>query len=241
AGDGHRGRARPVLCIRDRPRRRPVCALDLPPGAQRGRHTRDGSVGCGTTPADAAELDPGPTGRAGAPHRRHADQDPGRPQKDGGGLSVRAHARGLPCRGRAGQFPPRLVPSPEGETAPLAMGVLFCPPEVRGPSQAPHPAGDGRIASCLSPWYAEPMDRTPFDLTPDQRGMLASLSRETGKPIPALIAKALETLQEREHGDHVHGEPNGSEQTPGVSPPPPTPTHIWEMAQERFGDLSEAD
>ena len=71
--------------------------------------------------------------------------------------------------------------------------------------------------------------------------MLASLSRETGKPIPALIAQALETLQEREHVDHGHGEPNGREQTPGVSPPPPTPTHIWEMAQERFGDLSEED
>ena len=35
AGDGHCGRARPVLCIRDAPRRRPLCALDLPPGAQR--------------------------------------------------------------------------------------------------------------------------------------------------------------------------------------------------------------
>jgi hypothetical protein len=38
------------------------------------------------------------------------------------------------------------------------------------------------------------MDTTPFDLTPEQKGMLAALSRETGKPIPALIAKALEDL-----------------------------------------------
>jgi len=121
------------------------------------------------------------------------------------------------------------------------MGVLLCTPEVQGASQATHPAGDGSIASWLSPWSDEPMDITPFDLTLEQKGMLASLSRETGKPIPALIAKALETLREREHVDHVHGETNGSEQTPGVSPPPPKPKHIWEIAQERFGDLSEED
>jgi hypothetical protein len=111
----------------------------------------------------------------------------------------------------------------------------------RIPPRTMHPAGDGSIASRLSPWYDEPMDTTPYDLTPEQKGMLASLSRETGKPIPALIAKALETLQEREHVDHVHGETNGSEQTSGVSPPPPKAKHIWEMAQERFGDLSEED
>jgi Polyketide cyclase / dehydrase and lipid transport len=29
-GAGHRGRARPVLCVRDTPRRRPLRALDLP-------------------------------------------------------------------------------------------------------------------------------------------------------------------------------------------------------------------
>ncbi len=31
------------------------------------------------------------------------------------------------------------------------------------------------------------MEQTPFELTPEQKGMLASLSRKTGKPIPALI------------------------------------------------------
>jgi hypothetical protein len=50
------------------------------------------------------------------------------------------------------------------------------------------------------------MDTTPFDLTPEQKGMLASLSRETGKPIPALIAKALKELQEHERAGQTNGE-----------------------------------
>src|SRR5262249_56599467 len=75
-----------------RPRRWPVCALDLPPGAPWDGDAGDGSVGCGTTPAAAAELDPGTTGGAGALHRRHADHNPRRPQKDRRGLSGRAHA-----------------------------------------------------------------------------------------------------------------------------------------------------
>ena len=32
------------------------------------------------------------------------------------------------------------------------------------------------------------MEPTPFELTPEQKGMLASLSRETGKPMATLLA-----------------------------------------------------
>jgi hypothetical protein len=46
------------------------------------------------------------------------------------------------------------------------------------------------------------MEQTPFELTPEQKGLLATLSRETGKPIPALIAEALEELQEHVHRGH---------------------------------------
>jgi len=35
------------------------------------------------------------------------------------------------------------------------------------------------------------MEPTPFELTPAQKGVLESLSRETGKPVSALIAEAL--------------------------------------------------
>jgi len=61
------------------------------------------------------------------------------------------------------------------------------------------------------------MEPTPFELTPEQKGMLATLSRETGKPIPALIAKALEELQEHERLDRPHDD------LPGT-PPPATPS-----------------
>jgi hypothetical protein len=48
-------------------------------------------------------------------------------------------------------------------------------------------------------WYGLPMEKTPFELTPEQKSLLASLALETGKPIPALIAEALQRLQEQEH------------------------------------------
>ena len=44
------------------------------------------------------------------------------------------------------------------------------------------------------------MEQTPFELTPEQKGILTTLSRETGKPIPALLDEGLEALQERAHG-----------------------------------------
>ena len=76
-------RAWSVLCIRDAPRRRPVCALDLPPGAKRCRHAGDRNMGCGTTPASAAEFHPGTTGRAVSPHRSGSGHDSRRHQSDG--------------------------------------------------------------------------------------------------------------------------------------------------------------
>ena len=71
--------------------------------------------------------------------------------------------------------------------------------------------------------------------------MLASLSRETGKPVPALIAKALEALQEREHVDHVNDETNGSEEQPGASTLPPRKKRLGEIAEELFRDIPEEE
>ena len=87
------------------------------------------------------------------------------------------------------------------------------------------------------------MEQTSFEFTPEQKGLLATLSRETGKPIPALLAKALATLQEQEHErpGHAYDETNGSEATPVVSSSPPQPKHIWEIAEEIFGDIPEED
>ncbi len=46
------------------------------------------------------------------------------------------------------------------------------------------------------------LETNPFDLTPEQKGLLVSLAQETGKPIPALLAEALEELEE-----HLHARP----------------------------------
>ena len=83
------------------------------------------------------------------------------------------------------------------------------------------------------------MEQTPFDLTPEQKGMLASLSRETGKPIPTLIAKALEELQEHEHLDHAHDETHGHPSEALAPQEPSTP--IWEVAEELFGAIPDEE
>jgi hypothetical protein len=83
------------------------------------------------------------------------------------------------------------------------------------------------------------MEQTPFELTPEQKGMLASLSRETGKPVPTLLAKALEELQEHERPDHANGETNGHE-TEALAPQEPYKP-IWERIRETFSNLSEED
>ena len=60
------------------------------------------------------------------------------------------------------------------------------------------------------------MATNPFELTPEQKGLLVTLAQETGKPIPALMAEALEGLQEQVHpradapttsGNGGHAEP----------------------------------
>ena len=76
------------------------------------------------------------------------------------------------------------------------------------------------------------MEQTPFELTPEQQSMLASLSRETGKPIPTLIAKALEELQEHERSGHDCDTTDGHETPAPVVPPQEAPKTIWEIFEE---------
>jgi hypothetical protein len=72
------------------------------------------------------------------------------------------------------------------------------------------------------------MEQTPFELTPEQKGMLASLSRETGKPIPALIAKALKELQEHERSSHPNGERQAGNASPAAARPRETDQPFWQ-------------
>jgi hypothetical protein len=72
------------------------------------------------------------------------------------------------------------------------------------------------------------MEQTPFELTPEQKGLLASLLDETGQPVPTLmaaIAAALEELRERER----------------LTPPSARPKHMGEIAAELFGEIPEEE
>jgi len=77
------------------------------------------------------------------------------------------------------------------------------------------------------------MEQTSFELTPKQKGILATLSRETGKPVPALLDEALDVLQEREHVGHT-----ASTTTP---PQSAAPKPIWEQFAEAFDDVPEEE
>jgi hypothetical protein len=76
------------------------------------------------------------------------------------------------------------------------------------------------------------METTPFDLTPEQKGMLAALSRETGKPIPALIAAALKELQEHERAGHPHGERQAGDAFPADARQRERPRPFWQRFLE---------
>lgn len=85
------------------------------------------------------------------------------------------------------------------------------------------------------------MEQTPFELTPEQKGMLAALSRETGKPIPVLIAKALEELRTHEHSDSDADPGNGHEVKSPLPPLQEARKPIWEQFAEAFNDVPEEE
>src|SRR5215831_3327731 len=86
------------------------------------------------------------------------------------------------------------------------------------------------------------MDTNPFELTPEQKGLLVTLAQETGKAIPLLLAEALEGLQE-----HVHSRtdtPTTSGNGGHVAPPadhesPPGPKPLWEIADDLLQDVPQ--
>jgi hypothetical protein len=69
------------------------------------------------------------------------------------------------------------------------------------------------------------MEQTSFELTPKQKSILAALSRETGKPVPALLDEALEGLQEHER---LHP----SSQEKAAPPSAPREPSVLEIFQE---------
>jgi hypothetical protein len=87
------------------------------------------------------------------------------------------------------------------------------------------------------------METNPFDLTPEQKGLLVALAKETGKPIHVLIAEALDELREHVHAGQIHHPGNGG---PGkrfspVLAAPAKKKHIWEVAAELVAEIPEED
>src|SRR5580765_1742274 len=76
------------------------------------------------------------------------------------------------------------------------------------------------------------METTPFDLTSEQKGMLASLSRETGKSIPALIAEALKELQEHERSGRPNGERHAGQASSTDARSREAPQPFWQRFLE---------
>jgi hypothetical protein len=83
------------------------------------------------------------------------------------------------------------------------------------------------------------MEQTSFELTPKQKGILAALSRETGKPISALLDEALETLQEQTRSGHDHNTGESHEPLPSVAAPQEAPKPIWEIFEEASRDIPD--
>jgi hypothetical protein len=83
------------------------------------------------------------------------------------------------------------------------------------------------------------MEQTSFALTPKQQGILATLSRETGKPISALLDEALEVLQEHERSSHDHGTTGGHETPAPVASPQEASKPIWEIFEEASRDIPD--
>jgi hypothetical protein len=84
-------------------------------------------------------------------------------------------------------------------------------------------------------------ETTPFDLTPEQKDLLKSLSEETGKPISALLAAALESLQALMHPEHANGEVASSQNSPPIQPTEDTRQPIWEKMIEASREIPDEE
>jgi hypothetical protein len=85
------------------------------------------------------------------------------------------------------------------------------------------------------------METTPFELTSEQKGLLESLARETGKAIPALLAKALDELQEHVRPGQGQQKINGGKAEEGDKKSMQTQKHIWEIADTLLEGIPEEE
>jgi hypothetical protein len=85
------------------------------------------------------------------------------------------------------------------------------------------------------------METTPFDLTPEQKDLLKSLSEETGKPISALLAAALEGLQVQMRPDRANGEVASSQNGPSPQATEDMRKPIWEKMIEASHEIPDEE
>ena len=83
------------------------------------------------------------------------------------------------------------------------------------------------------------MEQTSFELTPKQKGILATLSRETGKPVPALLDEALDVLQEQERSAMTTARPAVTRRPAPTASPQEAPKPIWEIFEEASRDIPD--
>ncbi len=83
------------------------------------------------------------------------------------------------------------------------------------------------------------MELTPFECTPEQKDFLEALSRQTGEPVSALIARALEGLQEDKRPGRMHGNTHGGDAK--ESPQKAAHKPIWEQFADACKDVPEEE
>ena len=85
------------------------------------------------------------------------------------------------------------------------------------------------------------MEKTPFDLTPAQKGLLEALARETGKAIPALLDEALQGLQDQVHLRRENGTATEEATATRAAEPHDAGTPIWEAFIEASLDIPDEE
>jgi hypothetical protein len=83
------------------------------------------------------------------------------------------------------------------------------------------------------------MEKTPFDLTPVQKGLLEVLARETGKAIPVLLDEALQGLQDQVQRRRENG--TATERATHAAEPHDARPPIWEAFIEASLDIPDEE
>ena len=84
------------------------------------------------------------------------------------------------------------------------------------------------------------METITIELTSEQKSLLETLSRETGKTVTALIQEALEGLKEHRRPVPPNGGPNGSHTAPVKEPEEPHKP-IWETFIEASREIPDEE